>query len=714
MKCIACGNLLENFEYQTRSADEAQTTVTTCPSCPISAGKLDSISEPITPARGIVRSVRRSLPAPVARYSSTQRAVYTITFDIPDKHPLMSLDLPSQYITTQVPINRKRISTTTYPYVISATYCVKGILEGMCTELTDTKRIGIGAFISSYIVFSVKVVNKSTNTTKGTYTAYNNYSGKKCFIYQEYGSNRRTMIIEMGTIEPVGILCENIVRLVYADGIIPTDIRAYINQDAIKRLSNLSARAWDASAPPEQGYIFTCKPDGQRVWLVWQGHVWYMTKPMFKDGFVKWYWTDIDQSLNTHIIVDAEFIGSRGFIVIDYLTDSNGNFAPASRDIDWVKHQHTSVISFCPSFPLRIRNYFPTYEAAFDYCNQVRYPTDGVVAVRNGSTEILKIKTIKSMELVVADDNKLVTADGDIIITNPLEHNTVIGDIIEIRFTICRNSGLMCIEDAFPRIDKTVANSSAAVTNIIRSTTQLETADDSERRVALLWCNDLRKQLVTTAISTTTHKPIIIDVGTGTGQSLDSMEKLENVSYIFIEPDTNKCKSIARRTKNNRILTSPHEIVPVFKSLKTRSVQSIILNFDLSILLSAERISDMIFADTRAVISTFSMHYVVPELLDISERYDVPIYGCGYVYDRSNSQGILIDTCGVTMKQIDNHTATVKWGGDVSYTEPVTMKRDYTGIGSVLSASDVIGLPSIQLNPRAYEICRNIIVVFPR
>ena len=102
---------------------------------------------------------------------------------------------------------------------------------------------------------------------------------------------------------------------------------------------------------------------------------------------------------------------------------------------------------------------------------------------------------------------------------------------------------------------------------------------------------------------------------------------------------------------------------------------------------------------------TFSAHYVVSDLHHISTNYDVPIYGCAYLYDGASADGTLIESRGVKMKIVHDDTAEVTWGGDRKYSEPVTRRRDYAGIGKVVPGSDVVTLPSASLTPDANSIC---------
>lgn len=711
MNCLACGSELRTVEYQTRAADEAQTAVTSCPMCPVNANKIDLVSLPRPSPRGVTKPIRRRLPPSLPRRSSLRQSAFIISVDIPSSHSFSKIDLNSRHVIQSVAIQRRCISEGSFQYTTAADFSKEGPLEGLCTELASRKQIGMGVRIEAYSVFSVRGGVGSLQVVRGRCEKWQEYQDFPCYIYQTNGEKRRRLLFDMGKSEPSESVCRSIVNYVYSRHMIPTDVQWYFTKDVVSRLLNLSPRAWDASAPPDTGYVFTSKPDGERMWLVRYGSIWYACKPGMRNGFKLWFWCGTPAVESDPVVIDAEYMMSRGFIIIDCLTDSNGKFAPASRNIEWVKHQYALLKQLSKSFPLSIREYFNDFQSALAYSARVMYPVDGVVAIRSDSTEILKIKSVKSMELLASADGLLVTNDGTAVIANPNPFLFAQGTIVEVRFTLGDTPDAIAVLDTFERVDKTRANSNEAVANIIRSAYHSETPDDNERRAALLWCNDIRSAIVRTAVNRQSSKSIVVDIGSGTGQSLDSIPRLETTSYVLIEPDFERCRTLVRRTGAKRILTSPRELMPLIRALKTRSLQFVILNCKLAELLEDTAVSDALFTETRAAICTFSMQYVVSELHELSETYRLPIYGCTYIYDTTDDNGVLIDLSGVRMVKVDNRTATVKWGGDKEYREPATLRRDYAGIGRMLAGNEILKVPSLNLTPAANAICKCVAVL---
>lgn len=710
--CKACGSTFTTFEHQTRSADEAQTVVTTCPSCPVNPNKLDSTTMPLPSFRGLVRPIsRRSLPVEPYR-SRSRNKTYVLSFDIPSEHVYHNLDLESDYIVRRIPLHKRSISDTGAPYTTEAQHVVSGINQGMYTSFNTHTNIGIGARLIMYDTYDVSNDTRSFNVCKGKVHEVSIIRGYKSMVQHRFNENYRTLEVEIGANIPSNYTIRSIILQVYSAGIYPNNIRAYLGTDRISRFSNLGARAWDTNVPPASGHVFTSKPDGQRVWIIWFGHVWYICNPKFIGSTNRWIWSDKIRNEANVLVVDVEYVLSRGFILIDFLTSIDGSDAPVVRDIAWVLSQYERLQRYIDKIPFYPRQYFDTNEGAVQYCKRLLIPCDGTVAVRDNSTEILKVKPVKSLELSVTDDMMLVTSSGNVVMKCPDMYTFNTGDIVEVRFTVNTDMRTITVSDMFRRVDKYTVNDNTATSNIIQSSVVSTAPSDNERRVALLWCNELRRCLQHEAMNVQPTKSIILDVGTGNGQGLDAILRNDKISYVFVEPDKRSCAALARRLGIKRVYSDPWEILPLIRMLKTRSVQYIVLNCSLQDLLNHEKVYETLINEVKCVTATFSAQYVVQELQDIAASFDIPVYACTYVYDNTIDK-VLIDDCGVSMRIIEDETAHIKWGGDKVYTEPVTYMRDYTGIGINMYAEQYRQLPSMSLTPGAHNICRNVMMVSP-
>ena len=117
--CNACGATLDSFEYQTRAADEAYTSVTTCPNCPVSAEKISTSQKPRPSPKGMIRRIHRSMP--VNQISSTSyKCGYILRVDIPKGDQLNGVNLELHHIVQRVSLCRQSTPSNRAPDVIGA------------------------------------------------------------------------------------------------------------------------------------------------------------------------------------------------------------------------------------------------------------------------------------------------------------------------------------------------------------------------------------------------------------------------------------------------------------------------------------------------------------------------------------------------------------------------------------------------------------------
>jgi hypothetical protein len=711
MNCIACGSELQTHEYQSRSADEAHTTIITCDRCPIDAMKLNPGLPPPVPYRGLRKPIKRPMHVRVCSAGSRIDSATLVTIDIPKDHAYSNIPTPQTHVTVQ----QKVLSTTTggVPIEKYASMTIQGPLCGMLISESSKVIVGMGAALIEYGTYTPGPdTGSEQRIVSGEYATIDSITDRNAYVYIAKGSTIRKLIIELregaARVDWGGIL-----NTVMCRKLAPSSCSKYIPNDTVMRLSNLSARAWDATVAPTSGHVFTSKPDGERMWLMLHGHTWYMVPPKFKGRVRQWHVAHSHIGSDNVIVLDVEYLGRHGMILIDVLTTVDGTPAPVTRDMNWVINQFRDIDRVYKPPRVNTRQYFRDYKLALEYAEIVPYPVDGIVAIRDGSTEILKVKSVKSMELEHTGNGNLASADGTHIASSVSVSPFDVGSIIEVRFTVDKTTRSINVTEVFQRSDKTIANATSAVVNIVSSAITLHTKDDNDRRAALIWCNELRKTIHKRAFNRNSNNVIILDVGSGNGQSLDSVMISDKLSYVFVEPDEQKCKALARRTRTTRIFKDPLEMIPTVRSLKTRLVGSVILNCTLSDIVNCEDLTHVLLPELRCVLSTFSMHFVVDELQDIRSLSDVPIYGCGYLYDNVNEKGTLVNSSGVVMEMIDDDNATVKWGSDTKYTEPVTMTQHYAGIGKVVKATGILKSPDVNVSPGAIGICDKVYVLLP-
>ena len=78
---------------------------------------------------------------------------------------------------------------------------------------------------------------------------------------------------------------------------------------------------------------------------------------------------------------------------------------------------------------------------------------------------------------------------------------------------------------------------------------------------------------------------IILDIGTGDGQSTDDHIRSTEYSYVFVEPDQSKRQSLKSQLRVKQILTAPRQVLQFLSQLKTGKAKYAIVNCKLDDLL---------------------------------------------------------------------------------------------------------------------------------
>lgn len=286
--------------------------------------------------------------------------------------------------------------------------------------------------------------------------------------------------------------------------------------------------------------------------------------------------------------------------------------------------------------------------------------------------------------------------------------------IVEVRITCDGSDTTVTVHDCFQRVDKDTANSSMVIHEILSFDCGNMQYGENERRAILIWCNTLRSRIIEDVSHIDSNKSIVLDVGTGTGQSLDSFIALEHTSFVLVEPDEQRCKTIVKRLGIKRYETSPDQLIIKVRALKSRSIRFCVINCTLNDLWNCINLRTTLFPEFRAIICMFSIHYLLEDLQNITEEVNVPIYGCIYTYDKAADDGTLIDFCGILMKRTSDDTCEVKWGRDKKYSEPHTLRSDYSFIGIVQQTTMLIDIPDGSMELVLREICANVVTIVPR
>lgn len=157
-----------------------------------------------------------------------------------------------------------------------------------------------------------------------------------------------------------------------------------------------------------------------------------------------------------------------------------------------------------------------------------------------------------------------------------------------------------------------------------------------------------------------------------------------DVSRILVEPNRNKCIRLCKILNQKLPDRGVLHIRSKLRALQTRSMTALVCNSTLSDLLENKDTMEELSSITKAIVGTFSLHYVIPELIEAYNLYSIPVFGCGYVLGPSEGNRDIIDDYGVKMSSTPKGTSVVKWGRDKEYTEPLTAEGDYQYFCSVV------------------------------
>lgn len=447
---------------------------------------------------------------------------------------------------------------------------------------------------------------------------------------------------------------------------------------------NLSARAWDVRSDQTINYILTHKVDGERtlVFVIYPMVFRTRRNPHLSILSVS-VLPQLKQFESYNLVCfDTEYECSSGFVLLDVLITSDGTYAPVQRGLGWVSDEAAKFVHLFPYLDIIIRDYWTHVPGV--KAKPTTLINDGLVAIHPSNVAAMKLKDVFSIELML-NGNKLLTADGHTVATMTNNYNGFMdGDVIEIKFSSLSH-GKINVTEMFRRLDKTKANSLNAVVNILTiSLSSGNREDENERRRALLWCNNVTRHINSHVESMDTSKVLIIDVGSGDGQSLDMMSIHDHrFSRLFVEPDTKKFVKLCKRLKVNCPAPGHGHIRSLLKAIVLRRCSIVVCNETFGDLCKDTNLAPELFAITRAIVGTYSLHFVIPDLHRVTIEHKIPIYGCVYVYDDIDKDGVLVDACGVTMSRSDTISCCVKWGRDTVYHEPLTITSDYMTFGRV-------------------------------
>ncbi len=681
MECKACGNTLQTLEFQSRSADEAHTSVYRCANCALDIDKFsNAIKRPHVYLPHIKRKTSRT-PCTEIR----QTKAYNI-LRVTSKDFQMAKSTP---VYESVAFNVLDSDSNMFKSYTS------GAWEGRSICKMSQRRIALNAVVE-HVMISDSVDIVGTDYIDFRYSVMDDR-----MIVHNVNSVSMVALVEDGSDESI-LEC---LGEAYMAGFCPSSLNNYLDNVFLGSISNLHSRAYDVLKAEDNIHFFSSKPDGERMWLVKCGSTWLYCRRLLGFRIESFF---IDSTLRpvddlvVSLVIDVEVMWGFPSILIDILVTPEGGRAPYDRTIPWIQETITSLVrteTYLQS--VYVRPFFQTLSEAQLYVDSVQYPTDGIVAISASGTDMKKIKPIRSVELVLNEDMTLSTKNGTKYFRLNSNDSFEVGSIIEIRFSIVDSR--INIESYFLRFDKKTPNDDEAMTSILESAITPK-SENMTRNIVWRWSNKLRFYIYNFTNQFRPEKNIILDIGSGSGQSSEAFDKVPNCSFILVEPDEVRCKSLSQRLGVKSYDKNPRSIISVEPSLRKGMKKYHIVNCTLKDILSDHAIVSNIRNSIKCVVACFSSHYIMNEIETVVE-IGIPFIGSFYSYTDVEVGESIIDEGRVHMTRTSNKGAIVRWGADQEYEEPVETDDDIPVSVESLNALQVIPLPTSGISDSVHRLC---------
>ena len=714
--CIACGRRMISVTYQARSADEPARHVRTCTLCPLNPSKLSPKSLTLVPDYGSSRpnSRRRrnagcSVAAEFIDSYWEVRASFEVSFTELADGVTCSMET-SKYKSVTCSTQTEGVRALVSCLVnISTSICHTPVEKfEVCPGVTLARmgRHRVGAIPEdsvTYSVLSCKDVNLKSIVVDAEAETPN-----ACSVSMKV----------LGKKDP-GII--SFIRTVYNAGLCPDRLDKCWKYGGVRSLLCLKPRAHDAGRAEDTEHVFTTKPDGQRCLVARLGSVWGYFTSDTEARLIGWSLPDaaLEPLAEPHVgaVLDAEMIVGRKPLFIDMLQQDDGAPAPTKRTIlDAVAlAKKLPLVEFGVSF----RDYFSASKEAEVYASRVEYPCDGLVAISVNGVEMKKLKNHRSVELTHVGGGKMASHEGVVVLLHETLSKFETNSVVELRFTAearktsGRGTMVISCKDAFERTDKTKANSTEACAEIFRVAAGMISGPTMARRLSMLWCNTIKSRMVKQAVWACQRRRVILDVGSGDGQSLGSyyeaLGQPWSKSVAFIEVDHVRARSLARSliAVRSKLVNGLEELLKSMSRLRNGDLDAVVCVADANEIGKHMDLLQEIKRTVGSVVSNFSASHVLP-CVETLLLTDLKVFGCAYMYDAALPDGTLVDTGDIVMRKVTDDEATVKWGGDKVYKEKPLHKSDLECYCSVRNALSIVPLSAEAASSEVVSKCRHV------
>lgn len=710
--CPACNTNYETIYYQRRAADEPPDEVSYCINCPVDITKL-KIESNFTGQDN--RDIDNTKPSnhkrnenSINRYTKHKKSL-TNLHSLRDRGYRLSMQIQGMAASRCYKQIRQR-DTEFEPVVVSTIPVQIGnakkliqihknsVLKDEGHVIVKSSRIAPLISLDQLAVYSQKedITNNYEELVVAYETQINNIEGADFTILRTSHEGRQpSLFVFLPISSNIGnstqYVCLSILQQILTRYGTERTIKSFVSSQMISTLYVQSSKAYDWPSAPDQGYVYTWKPDGERFWYLRYGSVWLFSRRLLSGRITGWnISTSLIQADKVGPVLDVEVLIRHPPILMDLLVSDSGKPTPPLRSLDLVLEtfKHTNNIDV----PIFVRDYYKSQQDLLRTKSYISYPIDGVVGIQDNSMNIIKLKDTKSIELKLKDNGNLVSAENKTVILSELHNTYPIDSIIEVRFTKQSSADTFTITETLLRTDKTKANTYEVCEDIINTISSMP--DTLARRNAVQWCSSIRQKINQIASKPTGKGRVIMDIGAGDGQAISDYTTDPNITYILVEPDINKCQKLMKRLMEpgkgkSRLFEGSEHITRVVGLVSNRTLKYAVICSKIGDILNEQHCIRTLKACVRYSIASFSISHTVHDLQQLALG-GIDIIGCGYMYDTVDNTGKLVNESGVTMQLMDKNTASVKWGGDKVYKERVIRLQDFSTVFHTRLATSLV------------------------
>lgn len=710
--CPACGTNYETIYYQRRAADEPPDKVSYCRNCPVDITRLsientfteqDSRDSIYTRSSNHNRNLSsideyvKHKKGPISIHRLKDRG-YRLCIQVQGMAALRCYKQIEQRASTFEPVIVNTVSMQTGYSKKLVQIHKNSVLEGEGHVILKSTRIAPLVSLNQLAVYSQK--EDIPNVSKELVVAYesqvDNIESAQFTILRTLKEGKQaSLLVFLPICSSINNLirnkCLSMLQEILARYGTERTIKSIASSQMISTLYVQSAKAYDWPSAPDQGYVYTWKPDGERFWYIRYGSVWLFSRRLLSGRITGWnICSSLIEADKVGPILDVEVLIRHPPILIDLLVSDSGKPTSPLRSLDVV----LEIFKYTKNIDVSVfvRDYYKSQQDLLNTKHSISYPTDGVVGIQDGSMNIIKLKDTKSIELKLKENGELVSAEDKMVAQSELQNVYPIDSIVEIRFTKQSTVDTFTITESLLRTDKTKANAYEVCEDIINTISSMP--DTLSRRNAVQWCSSVRQKINQLASKPTGKGRVIMDIGAGDGQAISDYTLDTNITYILVEPDMNKCEKLMKRLAEpgkgkSRLFHGAHHITRLVGLVSNRTLKYGVICSTIGDILKEQHCIRTLKACVRYSIASYSISYTVQDLQQLALG-GIDVLGCGYMYDNVDRTGKLVSESGVVMQLTDTDTASVRWGGDKLYKERAIRLKDFSDVFHTRLATSLV------------------------